>query len=82
MSKDKETFLKELREIFRQEADENIKSMAARLVDLENAVDSAVRAGIIEIIFRDAHNLKGAARSVDQGGMEIICQWLESSCSL
>lgn len=80
MSKDKETFLKELRQVFRQEADENIKSMAARLVELENTTHPAQRAEIVETLFRDSHNLKGAARSVDQdqGGMELICQSLES----
>jgi len=77
MDKKKEEFLAQLRETFRVEAAEHIEAMTAGLVALERAGD-AERPPITETIFREAHSLKGAARSVSLAGVEALCQELES----
>lgn len=77
MDKKKEEFLARLRETFRVEAAEHIDAMTAGLVALERASDTD-RPAIIERIFREAHSLKGAARSVSLAGVEALCQEMES----
>lgn len=77
MNKTQEEFLTRLRETFRVEAAEHIEAMMAGLVALERA-DDAEQPPIIERIFREAHSLKGAARSVSVAGVEALCQELES----
>ena len=51
--------------------------MTSGLLALEQAGD-AERAAIVERVFREAHSLKGAARSVSLEGAEALCQELES----
>lgn len=71
-------FLKKLIATFRAEADEHIKSLASGLVELETAKTDEDRAEAVEKVFRTAHSLKGAARSVDLGAIEGLCQSLEN----
>ncbi len=73
----KEQFLARLREIFQGEAAEHIAAIAAGLVAVERASD-VERVPIVERIFREAHSLKGAARSVSLPGVEAFCMELES----
>ncbi len=77
MDKKKEEFLARLRETFRAEAAEHVEAIVAGLVAAEHAPE-AERAPIIERIFREAHSLKGAARSVNLSGVEALCMELES----
>jgi two-component system chemotaxis sensor kinase CheA len=77
MDKKKEEFLARLRETFRVEASEHLEAITAGLLALERAVD-AERPPMIERIFREAHSLKGAARSVSLTGVEALCQEMES----
>jgi len=77
-SKEKE-FQKRLRATFRIEADEHIQAISLGLIELEKTPDSAKRAEVIETIFREAHSLKGAARSVSLKDIESICQPLEGA---
>ncbi len=77
MDKKKEEFLARLRETFRVEASEHLESITAGLLAVERASD-AERASIIERIFREAHSLKGAARSVNLASVDALCPELES----
>ena len=68
MNKKQEEFLARLRETFRVEAAEHIEAITAGLLAIERA-SGAERAPIVERIFREAHSLKGAARSVSLPGV-------------
>ena len=71
-------FLKRLLVTFKVEADEHLKGMGATLLRLENNEDTEEeRAQLVETIFREAHSLKGAARSVNLREIESFCQALE-----
>jgi two-component system, chemotaxis family, sensor kinase CheA len=72
-------FLKRLRATFRIEAEEHLRALSAGLIELEKPTEPERRAEIVESIFRDAHSLKGAARSVNLKEVESICQPLEST---
>ena len=80
-SKEDEGFLKRLMATFKVEADEHLKAMSSLLLELEKS-DSAERsAALVETLFREAHSLKGAARSVNLGDIETVCRSLESVLS-
>jgi two-component system chemotaxis sensor kinase CheA len=72
-------FSKRLRATFRMEAEEHILAITAGLLELEKTPDPVKYAEIIETTFREAHSLKGAARSVNLSDIESICQPLESA---
>lgn len=76
-TKDSE-FLKRIQATFRIEADEHIQAFAKGLSELEKMPVGQSQTGIIEILFREVHSLKGAARSVGQKDMESVCQPLEN----
>jgi two-component system, chemotaxis family, sensor kinase CheA len=78
MGKKDEAFLAKLMETFRVEAEDHIGKMSAGLLDLEKVGSTEERSRIAEIVFREAHSLKGAARAVNLGAMESVCQSLES----
>jgi two-component system chemotaxis sensor kinase CheA len=73
-----EDFEQKLLATFRVEADEHIRAMSSRLVELEKSSTDEERVRIVETIFREAHSLKGAARAVNATEVEGICQSLES----
>lgn len=81
MDNKEEEFLKRLQAMFKIEADEHISSLSSGLLELEKHPDSHTSKGLIETIFREAHSLKGAARSVERGDIESICQEMESLLS-
>ena len=58
----------ELREIFREEAEDHIKSIYAGLEQLEN---DTVDRGLVQEVRRAAHTLKGAAGAV---GLSVVTQ--------
>ncbi len=74
-------FLKRLLETFRVEAEEHIRAISAGLMDLEKNPGEDEFTVLIETIFREAHSLKGAARSVDLKEIEAVCQPLEGAFS-
>ncbi len=78
MAKKDNGFLKQLLAIFAVEAEEHLNAISAGLLELEKAPVAAKQKELIEIIFREAHSLKGAARAVDQTDIESVCQPLES----
>lgn len=71
-------FFKKLLATFKIEAEEHINSISANLIKLEKEATIERQQQIIEIILREAHSLKGAARSVNNSEIEAICQSLES----
>ena len=71
-------FLKKLLATFKVEADEHVKAMSTALLELKKSPASERQTAIIEQIFREAHSLKGAARSVNMTEIESVCQALES----
>jgi two-component system chemotaxis sensor kinase CheA len=67
----------QLLEAFKTEAEERIASMFSNLTDLEKSADAENRGKMLEIVYREAHSLKGAARSVNIIPIETLCQEME-----
>ena len=78
MATDEQAFLRRLLATFKQEADDHLKTMADSLRTLADPGQAGRAAELGELLFREAHSLKGAARSVDMGPVEILCHALES----
>ncbi|MHB8091266.1 MAG: hybrid sensor histidine kinase/response regulator [Syntrophales bacterium] len=72
-------FLKRLRATFRVEAEEHIRAISSGLIELEKTPTTKRGTEVIETVFREAHSLKGAARSVNLREIESICQPLEGA---
>ena len=70
-------FMKHLLATFRIEADEHLLKLSSGLVELEKAKTPEQRTDIVESVFREAHSLKGAARSVNMVDIEELCQAME-----
>jgi two-component system chemotaxis sensor kinase CheA len=62
---------------FKMEAREHLATLSSALMDLE-ASGAAPGGNLVETAFRVAHSLKGAARSVNLGQIESVCQAMES----
>jgi two-component system chemotaxis sensor kinase CheA len=73
MSLDDDRYLRQLRATFRAEADEHLGAMSQALAAMERGEDGVV----VERLFREAHSLKGAARSVNRIDIEQVCQAME-----
>ncbi len=73
-----EELLEKLRKAFSAEAGERLASLSSSLLDLEKGADGAEKAQALEVAFREAHSLKGAARSVNLMDIESMCQAMES----
>ncbi len=78
MDKKNEEFLKRLLATFKIEAQEHVNALSSGLIELEKAKAADEQLKAIEIIFREAHSLKGAARAVNLTDVETLCQSLES----
>lgn len=72
-----EEFLQRLRSTFRIEATEHLQAIESGLITLESADTPAARQAQLELVFRAAHSLKGAARAVNFTGVESQSQRLE-----
>ena len=68
----KNDFLKKLLATFRIEADEHVRAMSSLLIEMEKTPDARKQAEALESIFREAHSLKGAARSVSMKEIESV----------
>ncbi|RKY77914.1 hybrid sensor histidine kinase/response regulator, partial [candidate division KSB1 bacterium] len=79
--KNDDDFLKELLSMFKVEAEEHLKTISSGLVDLEKTTGKD-RIKILEVVYREAHSLKGAARAVNLIKVEQLCQSLESIFAL
>jgi two-component system chemotaxis sensor kinase CheA len=82
MSNKDEPFLKRLLATFRVEAEEHLRIITSGLIELEKRPKSSKSREILEKVFREAHSLKGASRSVDLRDIEAICQLMESAFAL
>jgi two-component system chemotaxis sensor kinase CheA len=71
-------FLRKLHQAFAMEAEEHLQAMTSNLLDLEKTSAPDRKKEIVEIIFREAHSLKGAAHAVKRTDIESVCQALES----
>jgi two-component system chemotaxis sensor kinase CheA len=65
-------FFKELISMFRIESDEHIKTMSEGLVQLRKNISKDKKTELYEEVFRAAHSLKGAARTVGLTDIEPI----------
>ena len=77
MDERKAEFLARLRETFRVEAEEHLEAITAGLLAMER-VREGEGAALVERVFREAHSLKGAARSVSLPVVEAYCLELEN----
>lgn len=78
MASREEEFLKRLLATFRVEAEEHVSAISSGLIELERSPPEERRREIVEGVFREAHSLKGAARSVNLTDVELVCQSMES----
>jgi two-component system chemotaxis sensor kinase CheA len=72
-----EEFLRNLRATFKVEAAEHLQEIGKGLLHLERAAAPEAQQQLIEVVFRAAHSLKGAARAVDLTEIESLCQSIE-----
>jgi two-component system chemotaxis sensor kinase CheA len=73
-----EELLKKLRAAFKMEASERLASISSSMLNLEKSFELGQdNKEILDIVFREAHSLKGAARAVNYSDIETICQALE-----
>ena len=77
MDKDKEFWIR-LRETFKIEAKEHLQCISLNLVEMEKEGLDAPNKSLIDVIFRETHSLKGAARAVNMSEIELMCQTVES----
>jgi len=70
-------FFKELLAMFKMECQEHLDTMDSGLKKLAESPSDAERTETLETVFRAAHSLKGAARTVGQTDLEPIGQSLE-----
>jgi len=78
MNKKEEEFKKRLLATFMIEAGEHLKAISSGLVELEGEDNPDHRMQLTEMIFREAHSLKGASRAVNMRNIETICNTLEN----
>lgn len=69
--------LKRLTAMFLIEAREHVQTLGTGLLELDQATARDTQLPLLETIFRAAHSLKGAARTVNAGEIERLCQKLE-----
>ncbi len=69
---------KRLLEAFSEESEERLENLFSKLTELENVTRDDKRKEILEVVFREAHSLKGAARSVNLPPIESLCQSMET----
>ncbi len=78
MATDEQAFLRRLLATFKLEADEHVKTMSDSLRAMADPLQAPRMRELTEILFREAHSLKGAARSVDLAHVEGLCHALEA----
>jgi two-component system chemotaxis sensor kinase CheA len=78
MNQTDEEFLRKLESAFCIEAEEQLQAISSGLLELEKEQDAPRCNEIVASIYRQAHNLKGAARAVNADDIESIFQSVES----
>ena len=74
--------MKRLLATFKVEAAEHIERISSGLLELEKTRAADRRAELTEIVFREAHSLKGAARTVNNATVETVCRSMENIFSV
>jgi two-component system chemotaxis sensor kinase CheA len=74
---DRDKLIQRLRATFSSELREHVEAFNRELLSLERGGNDATRAESIKTLFRTAHSLKGAARAVNAGKLELVCHNLE-----
>lgn len=77
MDKKEADFQASLLSAFKTEAEEHIKAISDGLLELEKTPEPKKNPAL-DLIFREAHSLKGAARSVNYETVQSLCQSLEN----
>lgn len=72
------SFFERLLSTFKVEAEEHLKNISDGLILLENADSGSDNSEKLEVIYREAHSLKGAARAVSINEIQSICQNVEN----
>lgn len=78
MKVDDEEFFKKLLSTFKLEAEDRLQKISLSLLELEKTQDENQSLTLVELIYRELHSLKSAARAVNMLSVEKICQKLES----
>ncbi len=78
MGEKENDFLKRLLAAFKIESQEHLEAMSSGLLELEKEPEAKKQKSIIETVFREAHSLKGAARSVNMMDIEAVCRSFEN----
>ena len=73
----KEEFLKRLQETFRVEALEHLQALSSGLLDLERDAPEGAPADLMDVLRREVHSLKGAARAVNRADIEAVSHAME-----
>ena len=82
MSHQDEDFFKQLLSMFKLESDEHVGVITSGLVKMQETLSEDDRTNLLESVFRAAHSLKGAARTVGLTDIEPIGQSLENVFSI
>ncbi len=77
-----EDFFKQLLSMFKLESDEHVGVITSGLVKMQENLSEEDRTNLLESVFRAAHSLKGAARTVGLTDIEPIGQSLENVFSI
>lgn len=75
---DESAFIAKLLATFKIEAEEHLSNLNASLLALERSSTIPPSKDLLEKVFREAHSLKGAARSVNYEVIQLICQSIEN----
>lgn len=83
LSAEEQVMLRKLLPVFRAEADERLESIAAALRELRGeSAPPARRHELFEGVMRDAHSLKGGARTLKLTHVSALCQKFEAAAAL
>src|SRR5262249_17332875 len=74
---DKDKLVKRLMATFLDELDEHVRALNHDLLALEKSATHEEQGELLKKLFRTAHSLKGASRSVSVGLLETVCHQLE-----
>lgn len=77
----KQEFLKRILATFRIEAEENLISLSAKLIELEKEPPDEDKEKLLELIYRSAHSLKGASRAINLTDIGRLCHGFEDVIS-
>jgi len=75
-------FFKQILSMFKMEAREHLESITKGIESLNSGVSGEERKEVVDTIFRAAHSLKGAARTVGISELEEIGQSFEKIFSM